>query len=585
MSQELERIKDIINENLRNTSNILHRKENNDLLKWIYDNTPHKLLNGNFNLSTIVYWLINSLDDFPTCQMCGEQLYTNKNVNITRGYPKYCCNCSHNTEYSKRKREQTCLKKYGCKNPFGNDSIKTKIKNTNIKKYGVPYVMQNKLIQKKSEETCMKKYGVDRYSKTEEYNKKKRETCLLRYGNEYVSRLPSVKEKTRDTCISKYGVDCTSRIPGRHEKTVKTLIRKYGKNYKNKLFIGHGNIGQSKRAYGYILKSKLVDPLFTEEDYIQGKLKDINYMFKFRCKICGTEFMSIWDNGKCYVCPKCSNPNGTSELEKELYDFLCKETGRKLPHNNRDLIKPYELDIVDYESKICVEFDGLYWHSDLNNKDNNYHIQKTKKCNSIGYKLIHVFEDEWKFKNNVVKNKLIEIFNSCHLNSVEYDRIGILNNETAIVFLNENDLFDIKEFDISIGMYSGNTLISIMTFKDRMFGNWDLTGFCNKIGEYSVGTFKKLLDYFTYNYKPVKITTEQDTRWLNTDIFETFGFKKVLETQPRPCYINFNSGRIEKIDNCDILQYHNDQVMFRKLGYAKIYDCGTTVFEWVSNVV
>lgn len=51
-----------------------------------------------------------------------------------------------------------------------------------------------------------------------------------------------------------------------------------------------------------------------------------------------------------------------SNKEKELSDF-CKQFYPNLIENDRELIAPYELDIVIPELHLAIEFNGVYWHS------------------------------------------------------------------------------------------------------------------------------------------------------------------------------------------------------------------------------
>ena len=49
--------------------------------------------------------------------------------------------------------------------------------------------------------------------------------------------------------------------------------------------------------------------------------------------------------------------------------------------------------------KMVIEFDCLYWHSD-NQKDKNYHLNKTINCEKENIQLLHIFEDEWIYKKD-----------------------------------------------------------------------------------------------------------------------------------------------------------------------------------------
>lgn len=81
--------------------------------------------------------------------------------------------------------------------------------------------------------------------------------------------------------------------------------------------------------------------------------------------------------------------------------------------NCRDIISPLELDIVDREKKIAIEFNGSYWHSEaiLNRRDaRNKHKGKTNLCEEKGYRLIHIFEHTYLEREKQVKNLLKSAF-------------------------------------------------------------------------------------------------------------------------------------------------------------------------------
>lgn len=75
-------------------------------------------------------------------------------------------------------------------------------------------------------------------------------------------------------------------------------------------------------------------------------------------------------------------------------DF-CKQFYPNLQRRNRQLIKPYELDIVIPELHLAIEFNGSYWHSVEAGVIPGYHLMKTELCEAKNYRLIHIWEDEW----------------------------------------------------------------------------------------------------------------------------------------------------------------------------------------------
>ncbi|NDB85961.1 MAG: tandem-95 repeat protein, partial [Alphaproteobacteria bacterium] len=62
--------------------------------------------------------------------------------------------------------------------------------------------------------------------------------------------------------------------------------------------------------------------------------------------------------------------------------------------SDKKIIAPYELDIVIPSKKLAIEYCGLFWHSEYNRPDPNYHANKLKLCGQQGYRLITIFEDE-----------------------------------------------------------------------------------------------------------------------------------------------------------------------------------------------
>lgn len=93
----------------------------------------------------------------------------------------------------------------------------------------------------------------------------------------------------------------------------------------------------------------------------------------------------------------------------ELFNFISEFYNGKIFTNNRTVLDSgKELDIYLPDIKLAIEFDGLYWHSDKF-LDKNYHLRKTKECEEKEIHLIHIFEDEWINKKDIVKNKIIKL--------------------------------------------------------------------------------------------------------------------------------------------------------------------------------
>ena len=106
--------------------------------------------------------------------------------------------------------------------------------------------------------------------------------------------------------------------------------------------------------------------------------------------------------------------NHNSSQEKEIIKYITSIIDTKLIQNFK-LPSNKEIDIYLPEKQIGIEFDGLYWHSELY-KSNDYHLQKTQECEKQGIQLIHIFEDEWKNNQDIIKKYLFELLNYGYIN-------------------------------------------------------------------------------------------------------------------------------------------------------------------------
>ena len=100
-------------------------------------------------------------------------------------------------------------------------------------------------------------------------------------------------------------------------------------------------------------------------------------------------------------CPRCSGSKMEENLA-ELIRNLLPENARIL-RNDRQLIKPYELDILIPEIHLAFEFNGDYWHNNENirkrhpqfDSSNHFDDFKKQKCEERGVKLHFVREKQW----------------------------------------------------------------------------------------------------------------------------------------------------------------------------------------------
>jgi len=106
-------------------------------------------------------------------------------------------------------------------------------------------------------------------------------------------------------------------------------------------------------------------------------------------------------------CPSCTTP-GTSKLEAEVFEFvrsICPDAFA----GDRTILGGKELDIVIPSKMVAVEFNGIWHHSTAFNQDRKYHQNKTDAAAAAGYRLIHIWSDEWILNREVIKGYLTNV--------------------------------------------------------------------------------------------------------------------------------------------------------------------------------
>jgi hypothetical protein len=314
---------------------------------------------------------------------------------------------------------------------------------------------------------------------------------------------------------------------------------------------------------------------------------------KIVCPIHG-EFKQRCDSHKQgNGCNKCSN-NGTSEFEKEVGLFM-KENGIIIKNNDKTILNGKEIDILIPSHNVAIECNGLYWHSE-EYIDKNYHLNKTELCEKQGIQLIHIFEDEWLFKKEIVKSRLLNILGlTTRKIYARKTEIIEVTNEEARDFLNINHIQGYSNSKIKLGLYYNNELVSLMTFgglrkvmgQKQIEGSFELIRFCNQLNTTVIGGADKLLKHFIKIYKPKEVISYADRRWSMGGLYEKLGFNFVKNTTQNYFYlINKNREyRFKYRKDVLISQGFDSSISEHKImlsrGIYRVYDCGNKKYSLI----
>lgn len=332
------------------------------------------------------------------------------------------------------------------------------------------------------------------------------------------------------------------------------------------------------------------------DQYDYSKTKYVNMFEKVTviCKKHG-EFMQRANghlNG--HGCPRCGAIE--SRGETEIYEYICSLIGNEnVEHSNRTVLDGHEIDIFIPSLNVGIEYNGLKWHS-TEYRDNTYHLRKTKLAMEKGVRLIHVFEDEYIHKKEIVLSKIRRIIhaddNAPSVSARKCDVMEI-SKEDAETFINANHIQGYKGCTLAIGCKGKGSLIGAMTFK-KVGNEWLLNRFATDNALRCNGVGGKIFSYFIRKYSPSSVKTFADLRWSSISegsLYSILGFKVDGFVKPQYRYVdsshpmerihklNFTRQLIEKRYNIDCGGKSADAVA-QELGFYQIYDCGMVRYVW-----
>ena len=225
---------------------------------------------------------------------------------------------------------------------------------------------------------------------------------------------------------------------------------------------------------------------------------------------------------------------GRSSPEQEVYDHIRSIYDGEVVRNDRKVLGDKELDIYIPEKNLAIEFDGCYWHSKLW-KDNHYHQNKSKECLSKNIRLIHIYEDEWIYKQDIVKD-IIKSALGVFENKI-YARDCIIKKVDKQTYKNmcQYHLQGYSPAQIILGLYYQDQLIQLASFsKSRYDKNYEYEWIrgVQLPGYQIIGGTSKLFKYFINNYNPESIICYSDFNKFSGNSYKNCGFTLDKITTP-----------------------------------------------------
>lgn len=267
---------------------------------------------------------------------------------------------------------------------------------------------------------------------------------------------------------------------------------------------------------------------------------------------------------------------------------------------DRKILKGKEIDIFVPELNIGIEYNGNIFHTEWGGgKSKNYHLFKTEECKKHGVGLIHIFEDEFFLKKDIVFNKIKHLLNINENLPKIYGRkceIKKIYSHISNEFLDTYHIQGKVAATVYYGAYYEDKLIGVMTFKTENNGNWELTRFASDYNYICCGVGGKLFKQFIKDYNPNVIKSFADRRWTineTNNLYIQLGFEFDSYTSPDYRYYNSSKDKYQRFHKFgfrkqlllrkypDILTPEMTETeMVKKLGYDRIWDCGLIKYIW-----
>lgn len=293
-------------------------------------------------------------------------------------------------------------------------------------------------------------------------------------------------------------------------------------------------------------------------------------------------------------CVRCASQ--LSKRENEIYEFIAEKIGEEnVIKKERSILEHHaEIDIFIPSLKLGIEYDGCRWHSEQFGKNKYYHLNKTEECNKNGISLIHIFEDEYNDKKDIVLSKIQHLIKcnnlpkingrKCHVSKITY--------KESRDFLNANHIQGSQKATIYLGATYNNELVGVMTFVKSNGNEWELNRFASNINYICQGIGGKLFSYFIKKYKPEIVKSFADRRWTineKENLYTKLGFTLECTLKPDYRYVidgdykrihkfNFRKQKLHKKFNFPLELTESE--MAEKIGAYKIWDCGLYKYVW-----
>jgi len=328
-----------------------------------------------------------------------------------------------------------------------------------------------------------------------------------------------------------------------------------------------------ERQGEFELKTSLDDYYSRQKQYLE-----------FQCTQCGNtcqKTLQSFERGS--LCPTCY-PVSRSQFELEINDYI-ESLGFKTLTSDRSIISPKELDIVIPDKRVCIEANGLYWHSELNKQDKRFHLNKTIDCLEKDYKLIHIFSDEWEYKKDICKSMI-----SHRLNCINFKifarkcEVREIGKQEEREFFKKSHISGFTNSRKCWGLIHNNNIVAALSIRiprqKKYKGMIEIARFACLPNHHVAGGLSKLLKHvksYCRENNFNSLMTYADRRFGEGNGYASVGFDYIGNTGVDYFYTD---GQI-RVDRFGVRAQKglSERDVAKSKGLYKVWGCGSNIFK------
>lgn len=218
-----------------------------------------------------------------------------------------------------------------------------------------------------------------------------------------------------------------------------------------------------------------------------------------------------------------------SYQEQALFDFVVELCPGAI-QSDRSVLGRKQLDILIPSKGIAIEFNGLIWHSSKVGTERNYHQAKSDAAAVAGYRLIHIWSDEWIEKQDIIKAYLrMQLVGPDRVIGARKCSIVAITPDVALPF---HRMFHLQggRGGEHFGLYQAGELLAVATVQGVELARWTV-----RFGTVVVGALSKVMKHIGR-----RIISYCDTAKHTGTGYLTAGFKQIGVAAPSYYYTEGN---------------------------------------------